>query len=775
MGEACMGSRGVRTFTVAFVAALVLAVLLAPATASAIVTAPDSYEPDETSATAGVIATDGVWQQRTIYPDGDVDWVKFEAKAGHHYAIETGPALLTPGYDFDTELYLYNAAGTELDDNDDMDHTGSIDTSPEYYSRIVYSPTTDGTLWVRAEYYEGSGEVSHYALRVVDTTPWWRLPWAWNAKRVSVNDAGGQFTGYSFQPHLDADGSKVVFLSTDLSMLSGQPGSSYRVFARDVEGGHTTVVSVGIGGAPTDGHSWDPSLSADGRYVVYSSYATNLVTVDTNGQSDVFRCDLASGETTMVSVNPAGSAANGWSGSPVVSADGRYVAFASGATDLIPGDGNVNSDVFVRDMVSGETTCVSVTPAGAVGNNWSGSPSISDDGKLVAFEGRATDLVAGDDAPLDVFVRNLTTGTTVRASAKADGPGGSRGSREAAISADGKYVAFLSGRALVAADVNGDLDIYKYEIATATVKRITDDTSIDYGGWEDDNVDLTLSGDGRYATCVLANDDATRGDDNGSADDLFLIDTTTGRLGFVSWSMTKDVQADNYSWDAVISDDGKKIAFASYAANMITGDTNLNADVFLVDTDATAPKAGSDAKPSYAGPATIKLTGDDGSGSGLANIFYSLDGSAETTYTGPIVVTRAGAHTLRFRAVDNLGNSSDLVTVGFTVTQGGLTRPWSRYSVRRGASFEVWGWITPRHAATKRGLVAIKAYRLERGKWVLKKTFTAATMNRSYWRLSTKYAQRIRLTLKGSYKIVATHPNGDGTTSVSLPRFMFVR
>jgi Tol biopolymer transport system component len=215
----------------------------------------------------------------------------------------------------------------------------------------------------------------------------------------------------------------------------------------NVPAGQTTRVSVSSAGAQANDSSLKDSISADGRYVAFTSYAGNLVNSDTNGLSDVFVRDRVAGTTTRVSVSSGGTQGNGQSNSPVISADGRFVAFTSDASNLVTGDTNEKSDIFVRDRATYQTTRVSVSSgvSGAQGNAQSNSPVISADGRYVAFTSDAGNLVAGDtNGKSDVFVRDRKTSQTTRFSVNSGGAQRNHWSQADAISADGRYVVFTS-------------------------------------------------------------------------------------------------------------------------------------------------------------------------------------------------------------------------------------------------------------------------------------------------------------------------------------------
>ena len=229
---------------------------------------------------------------------------------------------------------------------------------------------------------------------------------AGTTERVSVSTSGGTANGPSGSPSISEDGRFVAFESDASSLVSGDANGIWDIFVRDRDAGTTERVSVSSGGAEANNGSWSPSISADGRFVVFESEATSLVVGDANGMRDIFLHDRQTGTTERVSVSGAGAEGNAHSYNASISGNGRFVAFHSDATDLAPGDTNGSADVFLRDWVGGVTERVSVGIGGVQGNGSSYDPSITDDGRLLAFHSNSSNLVPIDaNHAWDVFVR----------------------------------------------------------------------------------------------------------------------------------------------------------------------------------------------------------------------------------------------------------------------------------------------------------------------------------------------------------------------------------
>jgi Tol biopolymer transport system component len=397
--------------------------------------------------------------------------------------------------------------------------------------------------------------------------------------RVSVASDGAQGNSGSWCPSISADGRYVAFQSYASNLVPGDTNGVLDVFVHDRLTGQTTRVSVASDGTQGNGDSGCPSISADGRYVAFASLASNLVPGDTNGTWDVFVHDRLTGQTTRVSVASDGAQGNSGSWCPSISADGRYVAFQSYASNLVPGDTNGVLDVFVHDRLTGQTTRVSVASDGAQGNGDSECPSISADGRYVAFQSYASNLVPGDtNLVRDIFVHDRLTGQTTRVSVASDGTQGNDHSRFPSISADGRYVAFASlASNLVPGDTNGKQDIFVHDRLTGQTTRV----SVASGGAQGngDSEFPSISADGRYVAFQSYASNLVPGDTN-LVPDIFVHDRLTGQTTRVSVA-SDGTQGDSYSFGSSISADGRYVAFASYASNLVPGDANGDIDVFI--------------------------------------------------------------------------------------------------------------------------------------------------------------------------------------------------
>lgn len=404
--------------------------------------------------------------------------------------------------------------------------------------------------------------------------------------RASADWDNVQGNGGSYDTSLSADGRYVAFSSSASNLVYGDTNNAADIFVRDMVTGEVTRVSTDSSGNQGDPfHSWHPALSADGRYVAFSSSASTLVPDDTNSASDIFVKDRQTGITTRVSTDSSGNQANDYCYYTSISDDGRFVAFRSFATNLVPDDTNGAWDIFVKDTHTGVTVRASTDSSWAQGNGLSSYyPSLTADGGLVAFSSSASNLVPDDNnGAEDVFIKDLTTGATTRVSTDVNGDEVDGGSYYPSISDDGRYVAFYSAATnLVPDDTNLTEDIFVKDMETGDVTRVsTGSAGEESNGFSDFP---NISADGRYVTFYSTASNLVPGDTNG-VDDVFFKDTQTGETTRLSMDIM-GAQGNNYSYWPKISGDGRYVSFYGGASNLVIGDTNGVDDVFIASTPA---------------------------------------------------------------------------------------------------------------------------------------------------------------------------------------------
>jgi len=408
--------------------------------------------------------------------------------------------------------------------------------------------------------------------------------------------------------------------------------------------GTTERVSVDSAGVQGDGSSEYPAISADGRYVAFHSSATTLVSGDTNGIRDVFVHDRETGFTERVSISSGGVQGTGDSLSPAISSDGHYVAFQSFAANLVVGDTNAAPDILVRDRQASTTERVSLSSAEDEANGGSWSPALSADGRYVAFQSFASNLVSGDTNNLcqtdpdpeldnceDVFVRDWQAGNNTRVSLATGGTQGNGGSGGwLAISSNGRYVAFTSDATnLVAGDTNGFGDVFVRDRdtdadgifdeagAVSTTRMSVDSTGAQSNG---ESYFAAISADGGLVAFGSEASNLVAGDTNVSCDndgdtqfddncpDIFVRDRQPGTTNRVSLDSAGG-QANAGSFAPAISGNGRYVAFRSLASNLVVGDSNGQGDVFVRDrltpstTRASVDNGGGQGNGQSLGPA----------------------------------------------------------------------------------------------------------------------------------------------------------------------------
>jgi len=409
---------------------------------------------------------------------------------------------------------------------------------------------------------------------------------------VSVAADGGQGDAASVGPSLAFEGRDVVFDSLASNIIAGDLNDVEDVFLHDRWTARTELISQSSAGVPGTGWSKGCApdgvsrlVSSDGRYVAFYSAAPNLVPRDENGRMDVFVRDRTSSVTELISMAYGGPAAgNSDSSEPSISDDGRYVAFASYAGDLVLGDVNDGiRDVFVRDRAVG-TTKITVGLGGAAANGSSKHPFISGDGGYVVFDSAASDLVPGDTNGVDdVFVYISSSRRIERVSVSTGGNESNGASGFASISPDGRYVVFESyGSNLAPSDTNGLRDIFLRDRTAGTTERI----SLGSGGEQADGASATatLSLSARYVAFLSAAANLSAVDTN-DANDVYVRDRERGETHLVSVTASGSA-ANSGSGLPFISADGRYIAFHSFANNLVAGDSGWYADVFVAANPA---------------------------------------------------------------------------------------------------------------------------------------------------------------------------------------------
>lgn len=396
--------------------------------------------------------------------------------------------------------------------------------------------------------------------------------------RLSVHtDDSEAERGGSGRASVSNDGRYVAFWSYADNLIDEDFNHNDDVFLRDRWLGRTTRISVASNGAEAHGDSFSPRISGNGRYVVFLSYWDGFTPAINNAHADVFVHDRVLATTVRASVSSSGDPANADSLRPDISADGRFVVFQSDADNLVANDTNQATDIFVRDMLLGETTRVSVSSSGSqsagVGRG-SSRAAISGNGRYVAFDSLADNFVPIDtNNNLDVFVHDRQTGSTVRASVSDAGAEADGRSAMPAISDDGRYVAFLSkADQLVPGDENSSWDVFVRDLQSGSTHAATFGSGLEV----DDSYEVSMSPDGRFLAFQAYLAPGPLGlylHDRRARVSSNICVTYTGSLP------NNDCNSPEVAWN------GSPVVFTSQASNLVPGDDNQYADVFSTIPD----------------------------------------------------------------------------------------------------------------------------------------------------------------------------------------------
>jgi hypothetical protein len=481
-------------------------------------------------------------------------------------------ATVDPDLVNDFTYALVPGAGSTDNGSFTLDAMGDLLTAStfDFYTQSTYSirvrSTDQGGLWFEKAV---TVSVEQIVGRRVDLVSTALLSSTGNNKSTASN--------------MSDDGRYVAFESSASDLVCGDTNGYSDIFIKDLVSGAIAMVSTDSSGVQSDGCSDAPCISGDGRYVAFQSSASNLVSGDTNGYSgwytDIFVKDLASGVTTRASTDSSGVEGTSVSNTPSISNDGRYVAFESSASNLVSGDTNGYPDIFVKDMVSGDTTRVSTDSSGVQGDGLSDGPSIRGDGRYVAFRSSSSNLVPGDtNGYADVFVKDMVSGDTTRVSTDSSAVQGviQDDTSIACINDNGRYVAF---RTFTSSLVSGKTNWHSGIVVKDLVSGITTPVSTNSLGEEGNSSSAapSISGDGRYVAFESDANNLVSGDRN-SSNDIFVKDMVSGVTTRISTDKSP-LNGNGDSWQPSISDDGLYVAFASKAGNLHSWDT-IGADVF---------------------------------------------------------------------------------------------------------------------------------------------------------------------------------------------------
>ena len=408
--------------------------------------------------------------------------------------------------------------------------------------------------------------------------------------RVSVGTGNVQGNGNSTQSAVTPDGRFIAFVSAASNLVPGDTNGVADVFVHDRATGATERVSVDSDGLEANFPSdFKPAISRNGRFVAFTSFASNLVFEDFNATWDVFLRDRKNGTTERISVTNAGAEANSNSVAPSISATGRYIAFRSDASNLVTGDMNSFWDIFVRDRKLGSTEIISVSTGGAAANNFCSNPIIAPDGSFVAFRSAASTLTGGDtNGAWDVFIRDRGALTTIRVSVADNESEANGNSNVTAVTPDGRYVVFeslasnlpaLGALPILLVDANGVMDVFVRDRTLGTTVRVSLDDVLVEGNAASDGGAIT--DDGRYVLFGSRATNLIAGDTNGRKD-IFIRDMMTATTTRVNLS-DADAEANFDSDGPVMTPSGRYIGFHSDANNLLSGggDSNIFTDVFV--------------------------------------------------------------------------------------------------------------------------------------------------------------------------------------------------
>jgi Tol biopolymer transport system component len=381
----------------------------------------------------------------------------------------------------------------------------------------------------------------------------------------------GKATYNAIYPSVSADGRWVAFMTETVgeALVAEPVAPDWQSYVRDMMGLRTRRIGAGLRGEAANAAVDWPKISADGRYAVFRSKATNLVAGVQDGRQHIFVQDLVTGLTEVVSVSSQGVLSNGDSFVAALNVDGRFIAFMSSGSNLVPGDNNAQYDIFLRDRLLGTTERISVNSSGGPGNGASGgTPSVSQDGRYVSFASDASNLVAGDtNGNTDGFVRDRLLRRTERISV---GPNGEQGTADVffwgtvVLNPTGRYVLFETGAQLTADDLNHSNDVYLRDREPGRTELISGPDWRPYGASYASTP--SISDDGRYvAFCSIEPFDPA----DPAMRDVYVKDRVTGVFAQANVTSAGE-RVYGECGQAMISGNGRYVAFSDWSLYLLT-------------------------------------------------------------------------------------------------------------------------------------------------------------------------------------------------------------
>ncbi|MDP2234660.1 MAG: hypothetical protein Q8K89_13565, partial [Actinomycetota bacterium] len=602
-------ARGVRLLVVI---AMLAAFVAVPQSAMAAFVTTNEVEPNGTPAEANLVVADGSIVEAAINPASEGDYFKYDLVADTTYVIETGPSTTDLGTNYDVVMYLYDTDGTtELAYDDD----GGVAN----FCYTEFTPTVSGTYYSQVRGWS-SGSTGLYGFRVremgapaggtstiggvvtdmdgalegIEVQDYVVDPWFYQldsgyltAGPMVMTDADGMYEmtvdeGSHIVSFIDPageyyeqwfDGQPTMDLADAIVLADDESNTMVDALLEKIPPIATKVTSTERASVDADGLEGDrgsrtSDISADGRYVVFYSGAS-FVPEDDGVNRDWYRKDLTTGEIELVNVATDGTQADrdyDGDGVAAISADGRYVAFDSDATNLVADDTNDTRDIFVRDMVDGVTVRVSVDSDGDESTSFSWSPVISGDGRYVAFNTSASFAADDSGGYDDVYVHDTETGDTNRVSVDSDGLEGVENSYDPSLSHDGSFVAFVTRNAFVADDTNDDWDVYVKDMSDDSYRR----ANVASDGTEANNGTSnppSISADGSRVAFESYADNLVDGDMNDQVD-IFVHDFNTAETMMVS-VQSDGSQTWSEKWEADLSANGRFVAFTERDGGMM--------------------------------------------------------------------------------------------------------------------------------------------------------------------------------------------------------------